>query len=97
MRTIPIGANRIQEGLYLYEYSKKIGKKSCTFRELYSAPGYHFYNTEQPENYDEAGELLPPEDRVYLQYAMLAQNLNTVDLINHVFISLPIDGDILDV
>ena len=92
-RTIPIGAISIQNGLYLYEYTKRIGGKAYTFRELYSAYGYCFYNVEQPENYNEDGELLPPNERVYAQYVILAQSLNTIEAINSKFISVPIaDG-----
>jgi hypothetical protein len=92
-REIPIGAKSIQNGLYLYEYTKTISGKVHTFREIYSAYGYHFYNVEQPENYNEEGELLPPNERVYAQYAILAQSLNTIEAINSKFISVPIaDG-----
>lgn len=90
-RVIPTGAVEIQTGLYLYEYTKTIGGRVYTFRELYSASDYCFYNVEQPENYDEEGNLKPPAERVYAQYAILAQSLNTVELINAMFISVPVE------
>lgn len=87
-RVIPEGAVEIQKGLYLYESSYTFVGQPRTRRELFSADGYAFYNVEQPENYDEEGNLLPIEERVYAQYAILAQSLSTVELINAMFISV---------
>lgn len=92
-RTIPEGAVEIQTGLYLYESTFIMGGVEYTRRELYSAEGYCFYEVDQPENYDEEGNLLPPEDRIYAQYAILAQSLNTVELINAMFISVPVEEE----
>lgn len=93
LREIPTGSVEIQTGLWLYTYNKTIGGTEYTFRELYSAEGYCFYDVEQPENYDEDGNLKPPAERVYLQYVILAQCTNTVELINAQFISVPVqDG-----
>ena len=88
-KVIPEGAIEIQTGLYLYESSYAFAGQPCTRRELFSAEGYVFYNVEQPENYDEEGNLLPSEERAYAQYAILAKSLNTVELINAMFISVP--------
>lgn len=68
LREIPEGSVEIQEGLYLYEYTKTIGSTEYTFKELYSAEGYCFYQLSQPENYDEDGNLKPANERVYAQY-----------------------------
>ena len=93
---IPEGSVEIQEGLWLYEYTRTIGGRVYTFRELYSAEGYCFWEVNQPENYvdgDVNGELLPLEQRVFAQYAMLAQIYTTVEQINADFISVPVqDG-----
>lgn len=36
--------------------------------DLYSAEGYCFWDIQQPENYDEGGNLLPLENRCFAQY-----------------------------
>jgi hypothetical protein len=97
-REIPEGSIEIQTGLYLYEYTKTIGGRDYTFRRLYSAEGYCFYDLAQVENYvdgDITGELLPPEQRVYSQYTALAiiQSTWTYEQINAQYISVPVqDG-----
>lgn len=90
-REIPVGSVEIQTGLWLHAVNKTIGGREYTFRYLYSAEGYCFYDVEQPENYDEEGNLKPPAERVYMQYAALAISLNTVELINAMFISVPVE------
>ena len=96
IREIPEGSVEIQVGLWLYEYTRTIGGTTYTFRKLYSAEGYCFWEVNQPENYvdgDVNGELLPLEQRVFAQYAALAQSYTTVEQINADFISVPVqDG-----
>lgn len=59
-REIPETAVEIQEGLYLYSYTRTIAGTVYTFRHLYSADGYCFYDN-----------TLPEEERIYMQYASL--------------------------
>lgn len=68
-RVIPEGAFEIKKGLYWHTVDKVIGGNTYTFGYLYSAEGYCFYDLTQPENYDEEGKLVAPENRVYSQYA----------------------------
>ena len=51
----------IQEGLYF----RKLEIKGC---ELKAKDGYHFYNLQIPENFDEEGNLVEEKDRVYHTY-----------------------------
>ncbi len=71
VREIPEGSVEIQTGLYLYTRNLTIGGQNYTFRELFSAEGYCFYENSLAE-----------EDRIYMQYASLSQSLNTVEKIN---------------
>lgn len=95
IREIPEGSVEIQTGLWLYEYQRTIGGREYTFRQLYSAEGYCFYNMQTPENFDEEGNLLPPEERLYVQFAQLAISMSswTYEQLGEVFISVPVqDG-----
>lgn len=87
IREIPEGSVLIQTGLYLYEYQKTIAGKTYTFRQLYSAEGYCFYDRTNPENLDEEGNLLPPEQRMYMQYMSCAY---TPEEINTYIVSVPV-------
>lgn len=90
-RTIPEDSVQIQEGLYLYVYTKTILGNTYTFRELYSAEGYCFYQLSQSENYDEEGNLKPANQLQYFQYMSCA--MTTVEEINADIVSVPIqDG-----
>lgn len=91
VREIPEGSIEIQEGLYLYEYTKTIGSTEYTFKELYSAEGYCFYQLSQPENYDEDGNLKPANERVYAQYMHCAISA-TLESINADVVSVPIEA-----
>lgn len=94
VREIPEGSIEIQTGLWLYEYTRVIGNTTYTFRKLYSAEGYCFWEVKQPENYvdgDINGELLPLEQRVFAQYAALAISYTTIEQINADFISVPVE------
>ena len=90
VREIPEGSIEIQEGLYLYEYTKTIGSTEYTFRELYSAEGYCFYWLSNPENYDEDGNLKPASERVYAQYMHCGISA-TLESINAEVVSVPIE------
>ena len=92
VRPIPEGSVQIQEGLYLYTYTKTISNTQYTFGQLYSAEGYCFYWLSNPENYDEEGNLKPLEERVFAQYKTAGLNPN-VDAINADHFSVPVqDG-----
>lgn len=73
-RTIPEGAFLYKEGLYVYEKQMNVGSLSWTIWELYSADGWCFYDLTQPENYDEDGNLLPENQRVYAQFMSMRKN-----------------------
>lgn len=85
-REIPAGAVEIQTGLYWHTVDKVIGGVTYTFGYLYSAEGYCFYDLTQPENYDEEGNLRPPENRIYAQYASVPVS---TDL--SVYVSVPVE------
>ena len=90
IQPIPEGSVQIQEGLYLYIYTKTVsGLGTLTFGQLYSAEGYHFYWLSNPENYDEDGNLKPLEERTFAKYASVGLNPD-VDAINADHISVPI-------
>lgn len=90
VREIPEGSVEIQTGLFLYTYSRVIAGTEYTFRQLFSAEGYCFWEVNQPENYDEEGNLRPENERVYAQYASLSRHYTTVEMINADFISVPV-------
>lgn len=94
-REIPAGAVEIQTGLYLHEYDLIIGGRTYIKRDLYSSENYCFYDVEQPENYDEEGNLLPEAQRVYAQFSSLGIGASswTYEQINARYISVPVkDG-----
>lgn len=86
-REIPEGSVLIQEGLYLYSYTRIIGGREFTFRYLYSAEGYCFYNLGIPENFDDEGNLKPANERLYATYSSCTYT--TLEEINTIFISVP--------
>lgn len=88
---IPMNAIEIQKGLYLLETPFKVLGVEYIRREIYSADGYHFWEREQPENYDEEGNLLPIEERQFATYAILSAYYTTTELINADFISVPVE------
>lgn len=91
VREIPEGSVEIQTGLWAHLRTYTVNGVTRSRYELYSAEGYCFYNVEQPENYDEDGNLKPPAERVYAQYASLGIYLDTVDKINAMYISVPVE------
>ena len=95
MREIPVGAELLQTGLYVYRFERVIAGNVYLTGELYSTEGYCFYDLEQAENYDEEGNLLPAEQRIYIQYQTLAVTAasKTNEELNQRFISVPVqDG-----
>ena len=90
LREIPEGAFLYKEGLYIVETPLTLNGIPITKWELYSADGWCFYDLEQPENYDEEGNLLPAEDRVYAQYMIMRKN---EEYVTNNIISVPVqDG-----
>ena len=87
MRVIPENAFLYKEGLYIAE---SITVRGTSKWELYSAEGWCFYDLTQPENYDEEGNLLPPENRIYSQYMIMRKDEQYV---NDNIISVPIKED----
>lgn len=77
----------IQKGLLLEEYPITIAGVTYNRRKLHSANGYHFYDIDQPENYDEDGKL--KDDKVYLTDVSLAFSMGnwTHDQLNAKYIS----------
>lgn len=91
VRPIPEGSTEIQTGLWAAEVHYTFNGQPRMCYDLYSAEGYCFWEVNQPENYDEYGELLPLEQRVFAQYA--ATSYRTIDALNENFISVPVqDG-----
>ena len=93
-RYIPESAILIQTGLYLNETPVTINGTAYIYRELYSAEGYCFYN-KNDEIYDDEGSLLAEEDitpemREYAQYASLSGAYTTIEQINAVYVSVPV-------
>lgn len=86
-REIPAGSVEIQTGLWAYLHTFTIAGNTYNQYRLYSAEGYCFWSTELPENYDEEGNLLPLEQRVYATYA--ATSYSTIEDLNAVFTSVP--------
>ena len=80
LNEIPEGSIKIQTGLWLHQYDMVIGGIIYTFRHLYSADGYCFY-----ENH------LVEEERLYMQHSSVAQVLSTIELINNWYTSVPIE------
>lgn len=92
IREIPEGAELLQTGLYIYRYERTILGNVYLVGELYSSEGYCFYDVEQAENYDEEGNLLPAEQRVYRQYTFLStlSASKTNEELNQIYISVPV-------
>ena len=88
VRPIPEGSVEIQTGLWAYLYSFTVSGVTRSYYKLYSAEGYCFYDLGQPENYDEEGNLVPPEQRVYAQYASC---LYPLEEINDHYVSVPVE------
>lgn len=88
VRPIPEGSVEIQTGLWAYLYSFTVSGTTYSYYKLYSAEGYCFYDLDQPENYDEEGNLVPPEQRVYAQYATCTYPFEEIN--DHI-VSVPVE------
>lgn len=88
MMPIPEGSIEVQTGLYAYWDTWTLNGKPRGRYEIYSSEGYCFWEVSQPENYDEEGNLLPLEQRVFAQYA--ATTCQTIEEVNEQFISVPV-------
>ena len=78
----------IQIGLFLKETPFTVSGVEYLRREIISAEGYHFWERQQPENYDEEGNLLSLNERQFSEYANLSSYYTTIGLINADFISV---------
>lgn len=87
-REIPEGSIEVQTGLWLYTYTKTVAGNLRTYGQVYAAEGYCFYNLTVAENFDEEGNLVPAEDRVYAIYSSAGLN-PTVESVNAIFVSVP--------
>lgn len=91
VRPIPEGSVEIQIGLWAYLRIFTVGGVTHSRYLLYSAEGYCFWNDMTPENYDEEGNLLPMEQRLFAQYA--STSFSTIEELNQHFFSVPVqDG-----
>ena len=88
VKPIPEGSTEIQTGLYAVVNSFTVSGITHSFYDLYSSEGYCFWEVKQPENYDEEGNLLPLEQRVFAQYARTCYT--TIEDLNENFISVPV-------
>ena len=88
--TIPENAFLFKEGLYIVETNITVAGRPLVKWELYAANGYHFYDLEIPENYDEDGKLRPENERVYYDYSIMPKN---EEYVRENIISVPIEED----
>lgn len=88
VRQIPLGSVEIQNGLWAYLHTFKVGGVTRSYYKLYSAEGYCFYYVDQPENYDEEGKLKAPTERVYAQFSTCMYPLGEI---NEHYVSVPIE------
>lgn len=86
---IPEGSVEVQTGLWAHLLEYTVNGNPRARYVLYSAEGYCFYNLTVPENFDEDGNLVPPNERIYAQYA--STPYTTVDQVNAVFVSVPVE------
>ena len=86
---IPEGSIEIQTGLWAKLVPLTFNGQDRSHYDIYSAEGYCFYNLQQPENYDEEGNLKPPAERVYARVAYTC--FSTIEELNANFISVPIE------
>ena len=82
-QAIPEGSTEIQTGLWAAIHSFVVNGRTYSFYDLYSSEGYCFWDTMTSENYDEDGNLLPLEQRLFAQYARTS--FTSIDELNEVF------------
>lgn len=85
-RAIPKGAFLYKEGLYILETNLLLAGRPVIKWELYSAEGWHFYDLQVLENYDEEGNLVPAEQRLYHTYMIMQRD---ADYVSKNIISIP--------
>ena len=88
IRPIPMDSVEIQNGLWAHLHTFTVGGITRSYYELYSAEGYCFYYIDQPENYDEEGNLKQPTERVYAQYCTC---MYPFEEINQHYVSVPVE------
>lgn len=86
-REIPEGSIEVQPGLWANLYSFTVGGVTYSKYLVYSSEGYVFWEVAQPENYDEEGNLLPLEQRVFATF--ISSVCTTIEEVNAAFISVP--------
>jgi hypothetical protein len=87
VKSIPDGSVEIQSGLWAAVNSFTVSRAIYSFYDIYSAEGYCFWDIQQPENYDEEGNLLPMEQRVYAQYSRTSYT--SIEELNMNYVSVP--------
>lgn len=87
--SIPEGSIEVQTGLWAKLIPLTFEGEDMSHYDIYSADGYCFWEVNQPENYDEEGNLKPLAERVYATVAYTA--CRTVEEVNANFISVPIE------
>lgn len=88
IRPIPEGSVEIQVGLWAYLHTFTVGGVAHSYYKLYSAEGYCFYDLDQPENYDEDNNLVPPTERVYAQFCTCVYPFEEI---NQHYVSVPVE------
>ena len=91
LKSIPIGGAEIQPGLWAAVNVFTMNGVEYSFYDIYSSEGYHFWEVQQPENYNEDGELLPLNQRAFSEYARTAYR--TIDELNANFKSVKFEDD----
>ena len=88
---IPEGSIEIQSGLFAILVPLIFNGIDRSHYNIHSSDGYCFYNVNQPENYDEDGNLKPENQRVYLRVCYTAYR--NIDDLNANFVSVPIKDE----
>lgn len=86
-REIPEGSVEVQTGLWGHLKSFTHNGTEYAYYNIYSSESYCFYEINQPENYDEEGNLKPADELVYATYCSTV--CKTVEDINANFVSVP--------
>lgn len=88
-REIPETAVEVQTGLWwdYQPFTSPINGDTVHYGELYASEGYCFYDLNQPENYDEEGNLLPATDLVYAVWCTCLES--SAEGINAYIVSVP--------
>lgn len=81
----------IQKGLFAELRTFTHGGVSHSRYDIRSSEGYCFWEKSQPENYNEKGELLPLNERVFSRFAITPYK--TIEEINANFVSVPIEAE----